>query len=99
MAAVALRSANWSVHHIGVDTPPRELMGFCMEHSVDLAVLTVTNPDAIELTEHTADALRAAGVPTIVGGPGRTLDDLLGQARDAASRARRLGTGGTPSTA
>jgi methanogenic corrinoid protein MtbC1 len=85
MATVALRAANWQVHHLGADTPPAELVGFCMAHPVDLAVLTVTNPDSIEAAAHTADALCAAGIRTIVGGPGRTLDDLLDQARRAAS--------------
>jgi MerR family transcriptional regulator, light-induced transcriptional regulator len=80
MATVALRNANWQVHHLGADTPPAELVRFCTEQPVDLAVLTVTNPDSIEVAEHTADALRAAGIRTIVGGPGRMLDDLLDQA-------------------
>ena len=92
MATVALRDANWQVHHLGADTPSAELVRFCTEQPVDLAVLTVTNPDSIEVAEHTADTLRAAGIRAIVGGPGRTLNDLLDEARGPASplgRARR----------
>lgn len=77
MAAVALREANWHVHHIGADTPPDELLRFCTEHAVDVAVLSVTNPDSAELAEATATKLRAAGVRSVIGGPGRTLDELL----------------------
>lgn len=80
MATVALRDANWHVHHLGADTPPAELVQFCTQQPVDLAVITVTNPDSIEAAERTAVSLRAVGIRTIVGGPGRTLDDLLDQA-------------------
>ncbi len=80
MATVALRDANWQVHHLGADTPPAELVQFSTQQPVDLAVITVTNPGSIETAERTALSLRAAGVRTIVGGPGRTLDDLLDQA-------------------
>jgi MerR family transcriptional regulator, light-induced transcriptional regulator len=81
MAAVALRDANWQVHHLGADTPPAELQRFCTKQPVDLAVITVTNPDSIEVAEHAATDLRTAGIRTIVGGPRRTLDDLLDEAR------------------
>ena len=85
MATIALRDANWQVHHLGADTPPAELVRFCTKQPVDLVVLTVTNPDSIEVAEHAAADLRAAGIRTIIGGPGRTLDDLLDQARSAPS--------------
>jgi excisionase family DNA binding protein len=94
MATAALRDANWQVHHLGADTPPAELLHFCQEQSVDLAVLTVTNPASAELAEQTAGELRAAGIATIVGGPGRTLDQLLAAARSALSPARRGGRTG-----
>jgi MerR family transcriptional regulator, light-induced transcriptional regulator len=80
MATVALRDANWQVHHLGADTPPDELMRFCAKQSVDLAVITVTNPDSIDVAEHAAADLRSAGIRTIIGAPGRTLDNLLDQA-------------------
>jgi excisionase family DNA binding protein len=88
MATVALRDANWQVHHLGADTPTDELLRFCTEQPVDLAVLTVTNPDSAPTAEQSADQLRAAGIPTIVGGPGRTLDQLLAEARSAISPSR-----------
>ena len=85
MATVALRDANWKVHHIGADTPTAELVRFCTKEPVDLAVITVTNPDSIEVAEHAAADLRSAGVRAIVGRPGRTLDDLLDQTHRAPS--------------
>ncbi len=88
MATVALRDANWRVHHLGADTPPAEMISFCAQLPVDLAVLAVTNPDSIEVAEHTAAALRSAGIRTIVGGPGRTLDDLLDQAHNSSLSGR-----------
>ena len=87
MATVALRDANWQVHHLGADTPADEMVRFCTAENVDLAVLTVTNPDSAPVAAHTAATLRAAGIPTIVGGPGRTLDELLHEARTATSTA------------
>ena len=89
MATVALRSANWQVHHLGADTPPAELVRFCTEQPVNLAVLTVTNPDSTQLAEHTADTLRTVGIRTLVGGPDRTLAELLDQAGAITTSARR----------
>ena len=81
MATVALRDANWKVHHIGADTPPAELVRFCTNEPVDLAVITVTNPNSIDVAELAAADLRSACIRTVVGRPGRTLDDLLDQAQ------------------
>ena len=89
MATVALRDANWQVHHLGADMPAEEIIRFCTEHGVDLAVLTVTNPASARGAARTADALRTAAIPTVVGGPGRTLDELLREAAEATSAARR----------
>ena len=95
MATVVLREANWQVHHLGADTPPDELLRFCTENPVDVAVLSVTNPAAAELAEETARRLRAAGIRSVVGGPGRTLDELLVAVRtDAPSPARKPRSGG-----
>jgi MerR family transcriptional regulator, light-induced transcriptional regulator len=88
MATVALRDANWQVHHLGADTPPAELLRFCTKQPVDLAVLTVTNPKSIKVAERAAADLRAAGIRTIVGGPGRMLDDLLDRALGALPSGR-----------
>ncbi|MEO6125247.1 MAG: cobalamin-dependent protein [Ilumatobacteraceae bacterium] len=85
MATVALREANWHVHHLGADTPPDEFFRFCTDHAVDVAVLSVTNPASAGLAEQSARDLRAAGIRTVVGGPGRTLDELLIEVRTGQS--------------
>ena len=85
MAAVALRSDNWHVHHLGADLPPEQLIAFCTEHEITLAVITVTQPDVQLLADATALDLQAAGTPTIVGGAGHDLDELIGRARSARS--------------
>lgn len=77
MAAVVLRDANWNVHHLGADIPDDEILAFCRDHDVDVAVLTVTNP---LLREHAATLgrrIEELGVATLIGAPGRTLEDLL----------------------
>ncbi len=84
MAAVTLRDNNWLVHHLGADMPPDELIKFCSEFDVDVAVLTLANPECRDLAEHTGAKIETAGTPVIVGGPGRTLDELLEQVRDVA---------------
>ena len=76
MAAVALREDNWHVHHLGADLPPDEMLDFCRTHQANLAVITVTNPESQVVANTTANALRAAGTPTIVGGAGTDLRDL-----------------------
>ena len=81
MAAAALREDNWRVHHLGADMPGDEIVRFCAEKPVDLAVLTVTATEARPLVERTAAALEAQGTRSLVGQPGRTLDDLLELAR------------------
>jgi MerR family transcriptional regulator, light-induced transcriptional regulator len=81
MAAAALREDNWRVHHLGADMPSDEIVRFCDETPVDLAVLTLTAPDAEPVVNHTAATLESAGLRTLVGRPGRTLDELLELAR------------------
>ena len=84
MAAVTLRDNNWLVHHLGADMPPEELIQFCSEHEIDVAVLTVLNSDCTELAQTTGATIEKSGTPTIVGGPGRTLDELVQQVHEAA---------------
>ncbi len=85
MAAVALRDANWKVHHLGADMPGDELVGFCAEHDIDVAVISLADPGAANLAAATAERIRGAGTPAIVGGPGRSLDDLVVEARAATT--------------
>jgi|SRR6056297_1498877 len=83
MAAAALREDNWSVHHLGADMPADDLERFCDGHEIDLAVLTVTTPEATGPAEELARRLGGRGIPTLVGGPGKSLGDLLASARAA----------------
>ena len=83
MAAVALRDNNWWVDHLGADVPPDELVRFCDEHEIDVAVVTVVNSECVDLAEATAARIRRSGTRAVVGGPGRTLDELLDMVRDA----------------
>ena len=90
MAAVALRASNWHVHHLGANMPGQELIRFCSEYDIDLAVISVTNPDVTHLADDTAKQIRATNTSTIVGGAGRSLQQLVEQAnslRDAGTPA------------
>lgn len=85
MAAAALRADNWRVEHLGANMPPEELVDFCATHDITVAVLTITNSDVEPVAQRAATALRKAAIPVVVGGPGRTLDDLLAEVRAATS--------------
>lgn len=85
MAAVTLRDNNWHVHHLGADMPTADIVDFVVHHDIDVAVLTVVNPECDELARSTAAELERSGTPTIVGGPGRSLDDLVRLVQDAVS--------------
>ena len=84
MAAVALRDDNWTVEHLGANMPPEELLRFCAEHEIDVAVLSSTNPDTARVAVDTAERLQAAGCPVVLGRPGSSLDELIALTRDAA---------------
>lgn len=86
MAAVALRADNWHVHHLGADLPADEIIRFCEASDVDVAVITVTNPETRAAAEATATTLRTAGTPAIVGAPGKDLVELIDLTRSAAAR-------------
>lgn len=86
MAAVALREDHWTVHHLGSDMPVAEISSFCRTEPTDLVVLTVTEPGVAEAAEVAASSLRELGLPVIVGGPGRTLDELVANARAAGRK-------------
>jgi methylmalonyl-CoA mutase cobalamin-binding subunit len=96
MAAVALRADQWRVHHIGADVPPDQIVDGCVQNDADVAVISVTSADPGAETGHVADALRAVGVPTLVGGPGRSIDELVEGARSAARRVARHRRGQRP---
>ncbi len=81
LAAVSLREDNWLVHHLGADLPPDELTRFCQEEQIDLVVLTVTVSKLRRAATRTAVQLEGLGLRAIVGGPGRSLDELQRLAR------------------
>lgn len=85
MATVALREHNWHVHHLGANMPADEIVAFCSSHDVDIAVISVTNPDVAEQAERVGERLRKAGIPAIVGGGGRTLSDLVADVQSAVN--------------
>ena len=84
MAAAALRADNWRVEHLGANMPPDELVDFCATHDIAVAVLSVTHSDAAAVARRVATALRKSAIPVVVGGPGRSLDDLLAEVRAAS---------------
>ncbi len=85
MAATVLRGDGWHVHHLGPDLPAASFAAFLADDvDADLAVITVTNPESAEHAEALAEVARRAGVEAVVGGPGRTLDELVDEARAAA---------------
>jgi len=87
MATVALREANWHVHHLGANMPGDELVRFCDEFDVDVAVISLTNPDVADLANHTGERIRVNGRAAIVGGAGRSLEQLLDDAQAALTPA------------
>jgi MerR family transcriptional regulator, light-induced transcriptional regulator len=84
MAAVTLREKNWFVHHLGADMPPDELVRFCKENRIDVAVLTLVNAGCTQLAHATGARIEAAGTPAIIGGAGRTLDELVQRVQEVA---------------
>ncbi|MEO6652129.1 MAG: B12-binding domain-containing protein [Ilumatobacteraceae bacterium] len=86
MAAVALRGDQWQVHHLGADLPTDDLIRCCADHDVDLVVITVTNPELRADSDVAAELVRSAGWPVLVGGPGRTLTELVDEARAVGAR-------------
>jgi MerR family transcriptional regulator, light-induced transcriptional regulator len=82
MAAAALREDNWNVHHLGADVPTAELVDFCQSQDLDLAVLTLTNPECVATADAAVIAIEKTATAVIVGAPGRSLDDLLIAARE-----------------
>lgn len=85
MAAVALRDDHWHVQHLGGDVPIDEIIRCCETNEVDLVVITATTPASHRDATVGAERIRHAGYTTIVGAPGKTLDDLIETARQAVT--------------
>jgi excisionase family DNA binding protein len=79
LAAAALRADNWRVEHLGSDLPADEIRRFASLAGADLVVLSITGSDST--SRRLASQLERAGTPTLVGAPGRTLTELVDEAR------------------
>lgn len=90
MAAAVLREDGWTVELLGRDMPADALLGFVTSVAPDLVVLTVTTPAAVDAAEAVSDELATAGHDVLVGGPGRTLAELVDAARMLRAEQRRL---------
>ena len=88
LATVALRGDRWKVHHLGADVPDDELRGFVAEASPDVVVLSLTVTEGAA-AEAAARVAAGVAVPVVIGGPGRSLEELL----QAVDRAVRAGAG------
>ena len=87
LARTSAAEDNWNVEHLGANMPPDELVDFCARHDITVAVLSVTNSDVEPIAQSAATALRNSATPVVIGGPGRTIDDLLADVRTATSHA------------
>ncbi len=82
MAAVALREENWRVHNLGADVPADELATFCNSNRIELVVITVTNTEQTTSASEVAASLSIGETRVIVGGSGRTVRELVAEARN-----------------
>lgn len=76
MAALALREDRWNVEHLGSGVPARGLIDFVVASKADVVVLSVTVRELAEASNSLAKAIERQDIPCLVGGPGRTLDEL-----------------------
>jgi len=81
MATVCLRADRWQVHHLGTEVPVPDLVALLTSLKADLLVLSVCNPELNGSAGAAAAAGRAAGLTVLVGGPDRTLRQLVELAR------------------
>lgn len=81
MAAMCLRGDRWQVHHLGTQVPVPDLVALLQVVKADLLVLSRCYPEAGDTAGVAAQAADGVGVRALVGGPGRTLRQLLDLAR------------------
>ena len=81
MAALCLRGDRWQVHHLGTQVPVPDLVSLVKAVKADLLVLSRSSADPDGSVEEVSRAIGEAGVKVLVGGPGRTLRQLLDLAR------------------
>ncbi len=81
MAALCLRSDRWQVHHLGTEVPVPDLVSLLRVVKADLLVLSRCDPAPADAVDAVSRAAGDVGVKVLVGGPGRTLRQLLDLAR------------------
>lgn len=89
MAAAALRQDGWAVDLLGRDLPLDALAHFVDEAAPDIVVLTVTASSSEPVALRARDRLAADGHAVLVGGPGRSLEELVTLARATRATQRR----------
>jgi MerR family transcriptional regulator, light-induced transcriptional regulator len=88
MAALALRDDRWRVHHLGVNVPLADVIQLAQSSGATLIVLSVTFAASVE-AQDAANKFRAEGFGVLIGGRGRSLRDLLVEAREYSLAAVR----------
>ncbi len=91
MAGAVLRADGWTVELLGRDLPEEAIMTYVETDEPDLVVLTVTNPELLAPARKVQGRLEDAGQAALVGGPGRSLSELLQLARAHTRAARSTG--------
>ncbi|MEO5680778.1 MAG: B12-binding domain-containing protein [Acidimicrobiales bacterium] len=81
MAALCLRADRWQVHHLGTQVPVPDLVALLASAKAELLVLSVCNPELDGGLDAAARAAADVGVTVLVGGPGRSLRELVELAR------------------
>jgi len=87
MAALALRADRWQVHHLGPRVPAGELAAFAGAVGAHIVVISTTTSTAeVEVVD--LRRMLTPGPVVLAGRPGRTVVDLLAEARAARGAAR-----------
>lgn len=81
MAALCLRGDRWQVHHLGTQVPVPDLVSLLEAVKADLLVFSRCSTDPDGTVEEVSRVAGETGVTVLVGGPGRTLRQLLDLAR------------------
>lgn len=84
MAAAVLRQTRWITHYLGAQVPVSDVVDLCREVRADIAVISVTMPDAYANAVALAQAMEAVGVTAHLGGKGRAIRDLLRVSDDSS---------------
>ena len=88
MAALALRSDRWVVHHAGCDVPAEDLLAMAQDVKARLLVLSVAQARFGPEADSIAARAEHTGVTALVGRPGAKLRELLDRAGQPARSLR-----------